>query len=278
MPVLHNGKSYEVIDAHIHTFPDKIADAAVSKLQRISGLTPFTNGTVSDTLAKMEAAGVDRGFFLNIATSPRQQTAINNSAAELNRSYPDRVSAFGSVHFQAPDALSELERIRDLNLPGIKLHPDYQGFSIDDPQLDPIYAKCAELGLPVIFHTGWDFYSPDLIHAPPEASRRVLDRFPDLVMVLAHFGGMKQWDEVERCLIGRNVWLDTAMCATYADPSQIRRMILAHDPSRILLGSDCPWENPADSVRFILSLELPDSLTRAILSENAKRLLKKLPA
>lgn len=273
MSVEYQGRTYQVIDAHIHAFPDKIAEGAVARLQGISGITPCTNGTVGNTLEKLAATGVDRGFFLNIATSPRQQTSVNNSAAELSRVYPERVSAFGSVHFRAEDSLVELERIKALGLPGIKLHPDYQGFSIDDPELDPIYEKCAELKLPIVFHAGWDFYSPDRIHASPKAARRVLDRFPGLTIVLAHFGGMKQWDEVERWLIGRDVWLDTAMCATYGDPVQMRRMILSHDPQRILLGSDCPWEDPASSIRFILSLGLSESLTRSILAQNAQRFL-----
>lgn len=273
MSIFYHGRCVEVIDAHVHTFPDKIAAGAVSKLERISGITPATDGTVADTLARMDECGIDRAFLLNIATVPKQQTTINNCARELNAARGDRFCAFGSIHFQSEDALAELDRVRELGLPGIKLHPDYQGFCIDDERLFPIYEKCAELGLPVVFHAGWDCYSPELIHAPPAASRRVLDTFPRLRMVLAHFGGLRLWDDVEKQLVGRNVWFDTAMCASYADPAQLRRMILAHDPDRILLGSDCPWENPARSVEWILSLELPEELTEKILSKNARRLL-----
>lgn len=273
MSVMLGGKQVEVIDAHVHTFPDQIAPGAVGKLEKISGITPSTDGTVSRTLQKMEECGVDRALFLNIATSPKQQNTINNCAAKLNGELGGRVQAFGSVHFLAEDALSELERIRALGIRGIKLHPDYQGFLIDDERLFPIYDACAELGLPIVFHSGWDCYSPELIHAPPQASRRVIDQFPKLKVVLAHFGGLKCWNEVEEYLVGRNVWFDTAMCDTYAGREQIERMILRHGPEKVFLGSDCPWENPARSIEFILSMNLSDEQKEGILSGNIKAFL-----
>lgn len=273
MSVQLAGKSVEIIDAHVHTFPDRIAPSAVGKLAQISGITPATDGTVGDTLTKMDQYGVDRAVLLNIATAPKQQNTINNSAHALEgEEWKGRFLSFGSVHFLAEDALSELERIQALGLKGVKLHPDYQGFMIDDPRLYPIYEKCAELGLVIVFHAGWDCYSPDLIHAVPEASRRVLRQFPELKVVLAHFGGLNQWKEVGRWLIGENVWLDTAMCATYAEKKEIEHMIRSHNPEQVLLGSDCPWENPQRSISFVLDMDLSTQQKEQILSGNAKKL------
>ena len=273
MPVQIGTESVEVIDAHIHTFPDAIAPGAVGRLQKISGLIPQTNGTVSDTLRLMEEQQMDRALLLNIATAPKQQQTINNCAKELADKIKDRFIPFGSVHFEAPDALTELERIKAMGLKGIKLHPDYQGFLINDEKLFPIYEKCADLGLPIIFHSGFDCYSPELIHAPPKASREVVRRFPKLKIILAHFGGFQQWDDVEKYLIGEDVYFDTAMCASNASKEQIERMIRSHDPDKILLGSDCPWENPAVSLKFILSMDLSDGQKAKIVSGNVKQLL-----
>lgn len=275
MSVEINKKTVEAIDFHIHTFPDKIAEGAVSKLQRISGLSPFTNGTLADTIEKVRKTPIDRFVLMNIATLPKQQTTINNVAAKVNADFGGKIISFGSVHFEAEDCLSELERIKSLGIKGIKLHPDYQGFMIDDERLFPIYEKCSELGLPIVFHSGWDYYSPDLVHAPPKRSAETAKRFPKLKMILAHFGGLKMWDEVEENLVGiENIFFDTAMCASYADTQQIERMIKAHGEDRVLLGSDCPWENPGKSVDFILKMDLPDSAKEKILSGNAKRLLE----
>lgn len=272
MSVINGGQSYAVIDSHVHTFPAKVAQAAVSKLERTSGITPFTDGTLPDTEAKIKAAGVDHAVLLNIATAPKQQASINRCAQDVNQSTHGFFTALGSVHFLAEDALEELNRIHEAGIPGIKLHPDYQNFMIDDERVFPIYQRCLDLGLIVYFHAGWDCYSPDLVHAPPEASRRVLDTFPKLKVVLAHFGGLRQWERVEKSLIGRNVWLDTAMCATFGEPEQMERLFNMHNPDRILLGSDCPWENPMISVNFILKMGLSPEIKKKILSENARRL------
>lgn len=73
-----------IIDFHVHIFPDKIAKKAIGNLARISGLTPFTDGTIKDTMDKLKACGVDKAVFLNIATKPSQMTTINDEAARLN--------------------------------------------------------------------------------------------------------------------------------------------------------------------------------------------------
>lgn len=277
MPVWINEEWLYTADAHVHTFPEKIAAKAVGKLAHISGITPYTDGTLQQTKIKMAECGVDHAVLLNIATAPGQEQTINRCAAESNSQHG--LTALGSVHFLSDDPVNEVHRIKTLGLAGVKLHPDYQDFIIDDERLFPIYEACAQEGLPIVFHAGWDCYSPNLVHAPPERSAHVAEIFPSLKIVLAHFGGLKQWDEVERYLIGKNVWFDTAMCATYADKEQIRRMILSHDPTKIMLGSDCPWENPRISISWLSSLHLPQQLLRDILFYNAQALFGfELPA
>lgn len=263
----------KIVDFHVHTFPKKIAEVAVSKLAAISMIVPATDGTDEMTLEVLKSAGVDSCVTLNIATSPKQQTAVNNSALEVKERYRGRIFPFGSVHFEAENALEELTRIKEIGLYGVKLHPDYQGFMIDDKRLFPIYDLCQQLMLPVVFHAGWDCYSPGLIHAPPVLSAKVLKEFPNLKMVLAHFGGLKMWGEVETELIGKNVWLDTAMCASYAEKSMIKRLIEKHDISKVLFGSDCPWENPKNAVEFVNSMGFSQDKLDKILFENAKNLL-----
>ena len=270
MSLCINGEWLYTADAHVHTFPDKIAEKAVGKLARISGIAPCTDGTFAQTQQCMEKSGIDHAVLLNIATVPGQEHTINACASEANRQ--PGFTALGSIHFLSENPVKEIRRIKELGFCGIKLHPDYQGFMVDDERLFPIYEACAEEGLPIVFHAGWDCYSPELVHAPPEKSARVASLFPKLKMVLAHFGGLRQWDDVERFLVGKNVWFDTAMCASYADKAQIRRMILSHDPKKIMLGSDCPWENPRLSLTWLASLDLPVPLLRDIIFYNAQAL------
>ena len=142
-----------IIDFHVHIFPDKIAKKAIGNLARISGLTPFTDGTIKDTMDKLKACGVDKAVFLNIATKPSQMTTINDEAARLNSMY-ENFTSFGSVHPDGENCLNELERINSLGIRGIKLHPDYQVFFANDKKCTQymIYAAswpCLLLCIPV---------------------------------------------------------------------------------------------------------------------------------
>ena len=259
-----------ILDAHVHTFPDSIAEKALHRLEKISGLTRATDGTVAYTVEYMKKLNVDKFINLNIAPSPAQQQTINTVAAENNKKYSDMIS-LGSVHPDNPDAVSEVYRIKSLSIKGIKLHPDYQDFFIDEKRLYPIYEACSELNLPIVFHAGWDCYSPDVIHAVPSASAKVAADFPTLKMVLAHFGGIHLWDEVESLLAGReNVYFDTAMAATYMrDPKIAMKILEKHPIENIFLGSDCPWESPDRSIAFVESLPISDDRKEKILGRNA---------
>lgn len=262
------------IDFHVHTFPDKIAEKAVTKLAGISGITPCTDGTVKKTLSVLSKAGVTLGVSLNIATSPAQQRSINDHAAYLNGAVGDRLLSFGSVHPDAEDAVDELSRIRSLGIRGIKLHPDYQGFMVDDEKLFPIYARCAELGLPVVLHAGWDCYSPDKVHNPPERAAEVAELFPDLTIILAHLGGLRRWDGVLEHLCGRkNIFFDTAIAASECPKETAKILLKNHPHDRFLLGSDCPWEHPADSIRYVQALSLSEESLEKVLWKNAANLL-----
>lgn len=265
----------EYIDFHTHIFPEKVAPKAIGKLARISGISPFTDGTLPDTAAKMDLCKVNRFVCLNIATAPGQETTINNVAASVTKEYPEKILSLGSVHPGYEDWEPELERIVSLGLPGIKLHPDYQEFMIDSPALFPLYEKCAELGLFIVFHAGWDCYSPNFVHAAPEASARVAASFPKLKMVLAHFGGLKLWKDVDQYLVGmENVYFDTAMCATYALDRQLMKSMLSRHPSEnVFMGSDCPWEDPRRSIAYVDSLPISDDAKEKIYCGNALNFL-----
>ena len=134
-----------IIDFHTHCFPDKIASKAMEILCKRSGIIkPFHNGSPDSLLALQKENGVDYSVVLNIATNPAQQKNVNDFAISLKE--VDGIIPFGSVHHESPEALSELERLKENGIKGVKLHPDYQGFFVDDPKMFPIYEKIGELG------------------------------------------------------------------------------------------------------------------------------------
>lgn len=267
-----------VIDFHTHAFADKIAARAIERTEDtlMKSDYPFkepalTDGTADDLMKKMNEWGVDKAVVLPIATKPSQQKIINDWAHDK---MSERLIFFGTVHPEAEDVFDELERIKRLGLRGIKLHPDYQGFFADEERMYPIYRKCAELGLPVIFHAGYDVLSPDCVHGTPERFASVNDAVPEMTMILAHMGGNEMWDEVERLLVGRDIYFDTSFAANHISDAQAERIIKNHGADKILFASDCPWQSSKVNADFVNRLHLTDDEKKKIFYLNAEYILE----
>ena len=261
-----------ILDMHTHAFPDAIAAKALPKLASICGCPYETDGTLAGTQAKMKEWGVDAFALMHIATTPTQHTSVNNWAASIQKG---NVFCFGSVHPNAENPTEEIRRIHELGLKGIKFHPDYQEFMVDDPRVFPLYEEAAALHLPVTFHTGRDPLSPDLIHAPAEKMARIADLFPQMTIIAAHMGGMSTPEEADAFLVGKpNVYLDTAFISHFLTPEQAAPMMRRHGLNRILFASDSPWSRSCDELDFLQQCGFTSSELELILGENARRLLK----
>lgn len=262
----------QLIDFHVHAFADKIAGRTIAALEGTAGKPAATNGTLSDTEASMQGWGVDGFVLLSIATKPSQHLVCNNWAASCRS---DHVFPFGSVHPDGEDALAELERIKELGLYGVKLHPDYQHFYADEERMLPIYRKCGELGLPILFHAGVDPVCPEDIHCTPRMAAKMLEQCPDTTMILAHLGGNQCWDEVEEILAGQygNLYLDTSLAGSYVEEAQLARLIEKQGADRFLFASDCPWDRPDLTRDKLCRIGLPDDALQKIFAGNAEKLL-----
>jgi predicted TIM-barrel fold metal-dependent hydrolase len=260
-----------LIDFHTHAFPEKIAARAVASLSRASGgLEPQTDGTLRSLKEEMAKDGVDLAVVQSIATNPAQMSKVNNFAMEMDRD--PLIVAFGSVHPDAPDALEELERIKAAGLKGVKFHPEYQQFYVDDEKMRPIYRKISELGLITLFHAGHDPGFAPPYHAMPEHLLRAL-RWFDSPVVAAHWGGVGCGEEVVEKLCCAPVWFDLAYgYASIARPIALK-ILEKHGPQRLLFGSDLPWHRPGWEMRLLDSLELDPRELEMICSGNARGLL-----
>ncbi len=262
-----------IIDFHTHTFPDRIANSALSTLSKKANLTPCTDGTAKDTDQKMRIWGVDKRVMLSIATNPKQQTNVNNFAIEMNNN--DTVFAFGSIHPEADNAEEELERLKNAGISGIKLHPEYQNFAIDDKKMYPIYEKCIKLGLVIVFHAGKDLAYPDSLNASPEAIYRLSRDFGGADFVMAHFGSCMLYEKALEFVAGCGFYIDTSFSKGRISPSLAESIIKKQGADKVLFGSDCPWETSLDNFNFINSLNLTDEEKDLIFYKNALKLLKK---
>lgn len=261
-----------VIDFHTHCFPDKIAEKAIDMLKCRSGITrPFHNGTVNGLLELAKNCGVDISVVLNIATNPHQQHKVNDFAISLKEI--SGLIPFGSVHPDSTDALEEIERLHINGIKGIKLHPDYQNFFVNEKRMLPIYEKIASLGMITLFHCGSDIGYPVPVHCTAEALSEVLPVFGGAPVVAAHFGGIWALPETKKYLAGKNVYLDTAYCYGMITPRYAKEIIDIHGVDKILFASDAPWNAPWQDMEMIGCLGLTSDEEKAVLGENARKLL-----
>lgn len=259
------------IDFHTHAFPDALAARAIPGLAHTGGgLIPLTDGTVSGLIGSMDRCNVSHSVLLNIATKPAQQTRVNDWAASVAC---ERVIPFGSVHPDAPDVLEALEHIHALGLKGIKLHPEYQGFCVDDPKMLPIYKKAASLGLITVFHAGLDIGYMPPPKTTPAALASILPAFDGAPVVAAHMGGYMQWAEVIDCLCGLPIYLDTSFSYGRIIKPMAQKIIDKHGPGGILFGTDLPWNEADTESRLIDSLDLSPADRDMIYYKNAAALL-----
>jgi len=265
-----------IIDFHTHFFPTRLAQRVFDALSKRNGLTPDFIADPENMARHLAAADVDYGVYLPVVTHPAQQDHVNGFAAQVNGLDGGRLICFGSVHPAARDISAELKRIKRLGLKGVKLHPVGQLTDIDDPGYAAIVREAAELDLPVLFHGGVDLLAPEHDYAHPERAARLLDQVGEEAsaqVIIAHLGGYWRWDETERWLVGRPIWLDTAYVTGEMETEQCRRIIRNHGYRRILFGSDCPWKNLQLQLDYFRSLGLPREQEAAILGGNAAALL-----
>lgn len=260
----------DVIDFHAHAFPDFLAPRAVAHLEGMGDTRAFLDGTVAALLTSMDEAAVSRSVVCSIATEPRQFESILKWSQEIAS---DRITPFPSIHPRSPDAVGEVERIIEAGFAGIKLHPEYQDFHIDEPALADLYGAMEKGGLIVLFHAGFDIGFPDSDRSSPARIDQVRESFPALPIVASHLGGFRQWEEAGRHLVGKDIYFDTSYTVGHIDPGLMREILRSHPPERLLFGSDSPWTDQSDSLNEIRAISLSDDLEKRILSSNARELL-----
>jgi predicted TIM-barrel fold metal-dependent hydrolase len=256
-----------IFDCHAHIYPEKIAARAVVNIGNFYQIPMSCDGTVEGLLAAGQRGGIGKFIVFSAAGTPAQVESINNYISEVCGAHPEFIG-FGSLHRDLKNPGAEIERLTGLGLKGIKLHPDMQKFNIDDPPMMDIYALL-EGRLPVVFHTG--DYRSDCSH--PRRLARVLDNFPKLVAVAAHFGGWSLYDLALEYFRDRFCYLDVSSAIPYLGNRRAEELIKIYGPERILFGSDYPMWDPGEELRRFETLKLSPADRDLILRENARRFL-----
>jgi uncharacterized protein len=259
------------IDVHTHAFPDHLAARAMAQLQaETDKVVAVLNGTVDDLMRSMDRAGIDVSIVASIATKASQFDAILRWSRTIRS---NRIVPFPSLCPKSPGAVDQIRQVAAEGFAGIKLHPYYQQFLLDDAQVAPVYAAAQECGLVILMHCGFDIAFPRERVADPARLARVLDCFPRLKIIAAHLGGWLDWDEVEVHLLGRPVYLDVSTCFDFMEREQAERILHGHPAEYLLFGSDSPWVDQLRTLEQLRSFGLDAGVEAAVEGENAAGLL-----
>lgn len=257
-----------IIDSHAHIFPDKIAARAADGISSFYNMRVRFDGSVGSLLEINRKAGVDRAIVQSVATVQEQVHNINDFVSEQVKLHPQELIGFGALHPDFPGIEAETERIISLGLKGIKLHPDFQHFNVDDPKAFPIY-EAAEGRLPILFHVGdsrYDFSSPKRLY-------NVMKRFPKLTIIGAHLAGWTKWDEAAELFSGGVIYADLSSILYAMTPEHAAELIRKIGTKRVMFGTDYPMWSAVEELERFRKLPITAEEQENILYRNALRLL-----
>ena len=249
-----------------------------SRFAQVGRARQVASYEVPEFIARMDRLGVERVFVCAIKTwSVQQQKLLEHSTNEeviaVKEQAPDRLHGlFGINVHQRMKGVAELERVvREHAFVGAHLHPHGFGLPPDHAYYFPYYAKCQELGVPVIVSTG---HTLDLMPNDPGRPMH-LDRvalyFPDLAIVCTHTG----WPWVEEAIAlawkHPNVFLGTSAYAPKYWKAEMVRFINSHGRDKCMWGTDFPLIDHGESLAQIGELGLRDASLEKFLHANAAR-------
>ena len=280
---------YTVTDLHIHIQPwEMLLPEVKARMEHgradLARIREFM-GSPKALLRFLDAAGIDRAALINYPSPDLMgfTPEVNDWCARYCAEAPDRLIPFGSVHPRfTNDPAGETNRILDVGIRGLKVHPPHQSFQVNDYRtggagrgIGEVYRVAQERGVPVMVHTGTSIFpGARNVYADPMPIDDVAVDFPRMTIVLAH-AGRPLHGETALFLTRRHprTWLDLSGIP----PKRLLHYVprLADLAPRSLWGSDWPGPGVPDmreNVEQFLELGLPEAACRMILHENSLKL------
>jgi predicted TIM-barrel fold metal-dependent hydrolase len=265
---------YPLIDVHTHLMPERLF-RAVRAYFRAHLWPPRYDAPAEELVQLLLDAGVSRFVFMPYAHRADMSRSLNHWVSNVQTTFAPYAIGFGTFHPDDEALLPDLvdEAFVRLGLAGAKLHPQVGHFSLDDPRLDVVYRRAIEHGRVLLIHAGRRPEPSE--HVGARAFARLMRRFPELKVIVAHAGADEFDAFFDLCGHYEGVYLDTAMVFNnfLGGPPPIQRILEFQD--RVLFGSDFPNipYTLEHALHAVLELRLGRALEEKLLSTNAARVL-----
>lgn len=257
-----------VIDVHAHIYPERVAPLAVTSISNFYHRVPMHHdGTIEDLLAAGKRAGVRRHLIFSCATSLHQVQSINNFIIKECAAAPELIG-LGTIQIGYEDYEAEFDRLYAAGIRGIKIHPDFQEFYLDDERMMPIYRSIADHHMFLLAHSGDYRYE----YSSPTRLARVARALPQLDIIAAHLGGWMCWKEARQQLVTLpNMYMDTCSVLGFVGDEPLQQLLEVYDHTHIFFGTDYPMWDAAEEIARLRAAISDPALLADILYYNFRR-------
>lgn len=278
----------KAIDVHVHPstaeYHRHMGDylAETEKYFRIK-VTMRTDEEMANEFRQEDVKGVLLALDTESASGLPRVT--NDYVAAVVKKYPDAfIGGFASVDpWKGKMAVAELERaVKELGLIGAKFQQAMQAFYPNDRRFYPLWEKCVELKIPVLFHCGTTGFGAGMpggggvklkyVKPIPYIDDLAAD-FPELTIICAHPAWPWQEEMIAVAVHKANVYIDLSGWSPKYFPPTLVREINSRLQDKALFGTDYPFITPARWLKDFEQLELKPGVKEKILLTNAQKVL-----
>lgn len=242
--------------------------------------------SIAQYLKRMDRAGIERSLLiavrcgdLRVAGSFEIPYAM---VAKICAKYPDRFSGLAGVDpTRGMQGLYDLEQaVKKMGFVGAHFYPHWFSMRPDAAQMYPYYAKCCELGIPIMMQVGHNLVYSKERRLPSVAKPILLDQvaidFPELTLIGIHIGVPWTDEMISMCWKHDNVFTAGDAYAPKHWPEPFVHYAKTYGRHKVLFGTDWPVIDPERAVREVADLDFKPEAHRLMMRDNALRIFRKI--
>ena len=237
---------------------------------------------IDEYLKKMDRAGIEHALLIAHRCGDLRVEGSFEVTYEyvhgICQRYPDRFSGVAGVDTtRGMEQLRELEKaVTEFGFVSAHWYPHWFDIAPDAPQIYPVYAKCCELGVPIMMQVGQNLIYSRTRRLRSVAKPILLDQvaidFPELVIIGIHIGVPWTEEMIAMCWKHENIYAAGDAYAPKHWPKSFVHYANSYGRDKILFGTDWPAIDPERAVKEIGDLGMNRDAHRLMMRDNALRL------